>query len=366
MKRPDYVIIGPDPLRTDVANPGGQLTATTGLLQFAEESGLELAFVDTLQGSFPVPSLPLRIARLLRRQLQVFGYSTLRRPRKGVLVFSAGPGSFLDRAISVMIMRLFGVDALMCLRSGRLLPYLGVTSPLGRLISGLARLQPRLIVQGRNWIPDLAQAGVDPSRVRVVANWLSPTKPRALQPRRVPEGRHVRFVYVGWLVVEKGMRELLMACEILVASGEAFHLTIVGGGTLYDELAQRIMHSDLENHVTMTGWVAQPDVSGQLDAADVFVLPTYYEGFPNALVEAFALGLPAISTPVGAIPDSLVDGENGFLASPRDPKALSDAMRRYIHNPELVAQHSVEALRTVKEKHDFHTNCARLFAAVER
>ena len=97
---------------------------------------------------------------------------------------------------------------------------------------------------------------------------------------------------------------------------------------------------------------------------NVFVLPTYFEGFPNALIEAFSVGLPAIATPVGAIPDSLIDGWNGYLVPPRDPVRLADAMGQYVHDRTLVGEHSAKALETVRKKHDFRTNCERLFAAV--
>lgn len=365
MSRPDYVIVGPDPRRTDIANPGGQLTATTGLLQFARENGIELAFIDTLQGSFPPPPALARVAKALRRQAQFLWHATARRPRRGALVFSAGPGSFLERGFTGLLARLFRVRAITCLRSGHLTAYLGAPSAMGRVISALARLQPRILVQGSNWLPALERAGVDPARIRVVLNWISPSKKRAQHPRRVEPGRPVRFVFVGWLVAEKGLRELVAACEGLRDQGLAFHLTIVGGGTLEDELRRKIDADGLMESVSLTGWVDPADVAGHVDGADVFVLPTYLEGFPNALVEAFALGLPAISTPVGAIPDSLVDGENGFLVAPRDAGQLQQAMARYIRDPDLVARHSAGALETVRDKHDFHTNCARLFAAVE-
>lgn len=365
MSRPDYIIVGPDPKRTDIANPGGQLTATAGLLKFAEETGLDLVFVDTLQGSFPSPPAPVRVAKAIRRQFQFLWYSTVRRPRKGALIFSAGPGSFLERAVTGLIGRLFGVRSVMCLRSGRLAPYLGAPSALGRVISAMLRMQPRILVQGRNWLPDLERAGVESSRIRVVANWIAPTKRRAEHPRCVEADRPVRFVFVGWLVAEKGVLELIEACQRLHSSGLTFHLVIVGGGTLHDELAESIASAGLEEVVSMTGWVDPSEVADHMQKADVFVLPTYFEGFPNALIEAFALGLPAISTPVGAIPDSLVDGENGFLVAPRDALQLADAMGSYIRNPGLVARQSVKAIETHIEKHDFRTNCALLFAAVE-
>lgn len=365
MSRPDYLIVGPNPRRTDILNPGGQLTATLGLLQYARATGIELAFIDTLQGSFPVPPFAVRIGRAVRRLVQMLYYTTVRRPRKGVILFSAGPASFVERAASGIVARFFGVRVVICLRSGHLTPYLGASSPLGKVLSWLIRIQLRVVVQGRNWLPVLGRAGVDESRVVVVPNWIGPEKPRVERARHAPLDRPIRFIFVGWLVEAKGLRELIAACERLSARGQSFHVTIVGGGTLLHELQERVVASGLEDRVSMLGWISSEKVTDYVDQADVFVLPTHCEGFPNALIEAFALGLPAISTPVGAIPDSLVDGENGFLVAPHDAEQLALAMQHYINRPELVALHSARAIETIRTNHDFRTNCARLFNAVE-
>lgn len=365
MIRPDYIIVGPDPRRKKVAHPGGQLTATTGLLQFAEETGLRLAFIDTLQSSFPPPPGIVRGAKVLRRQLQFLWYATIRRPKKGAVIFAAGPGSFVDRGFTGLIARVFGVKAVICLRSGHLIPYLGNKSTLGRVISKLVRAQPRLLVQGKNWLTYLDSAGVDRTRINVVPNWIPPEKFHADPEPKQIVNRPVRFIFVGWIVAEKGVRELISACELLRDSGRPFHMTLVGGGTLLKELQQSIDAKGLADTVSLTGWVPPADVRDHIKQADVFVLPTYFEGFPNALLEALALGLPAISTPVGAIPDSLEDGVNGFLIEPRNTRQLADAMRRYIDLTDLVEQHATKAHETVKSRHDFRTNCARLFAVVD-
>ncbi len=364
MTRPDYVIVGPDPRRTDIANPGGQLTATAGLLKHAEERGLNLVFIDTLQGSFPLPPVHARVGKAVRRQFQFLWYSTFRRPTKGAIIFSAGPGSFMERSMTGLVARLFHVPAVLCLRSGRLIPFLGAKSPAGRIISTLVRLQPRILVQGRNWLVVLDRARVDRNRVKVVANWISPERTIAQTPRSARPDQPIHFIFVGWLVAEKGLRELLQASRTLFTAGYRFHLTIVGGGTLQNELAAEIKQCGLSKVISLVGWVEPKEVNGYLSNADVFVLPTYFEGFPNALIEALAMGLPAIATPVGAIPDSLEDQNNGFLVPPRDVAGLASAMKAYICNPDLVARHSVNAIETVRKKHDFNTNCADLFAAV--
>ena len=141
-------------------------------------------------------------------------------------------------------------------------------------------------------------------------------------------------------------------------------MTLIGGGTLAGDLAARVTETGLGDAVTLTGWLEPEEVRARMAQSDVLVLPTYREGFPNALIEAFAQGLPAIATAVGGIPDSLKDGDAGYLIAPRDSAALAAAMRRFIDGPALVERHSAAALEVVRRNHDFQTNCGALFAAV--
>jgi glycosyltransferase involved in cell wall biosynthesis len=72
-----------------------------------------------------------------------------------------------------------------------------------------------------------------------------------------------------------------------------------------------------------------------LERAHIFVLPSYTEGLPNAMIEAMAVGLPVVVTRVGSIPDVVIDETNGLLVQPRDSAALATALRRLIASAEL-------------------------------
>ncbi len=365
MKRPDYVIVGPNPRHHKPPNPGGQLTATTGLLAFAEEAGISLAFIDTLQGSFPPPPIYMRLVKLGWRVMQLAWYSTASRPRVGMIFFSAGPISFLEKGFMAKAASFFNIKTLTCLRSGHLMPYLSSRSVMGKIIRLVLRLQAKILVQGNSWLPYLEHAGVEKKKTRVVANWLAPGKLLSDQPRVVRSMASVRFIFVGWVVKEKGLYELISACEALRYQGKPFHLLLVGGGTLESEILQRVETSGLERALRLTGWVAPDEVATLLDSSDVFVLPSHFEGFPNALIEAMAHGLPVISTTVGAIPDTVVDAYNGFLVAPTDEVGLANAMQRYIDNPRLITEHSAHALQTVAERHDLRRNCSALLGLLK-
>ena len=80
----------------------------------------------------------------------------------------------------------------------------------------------------------------------------------------------------------------------------------------------------IEEYVKILGQVPEGEKILQLRSSDIFVLPTFSEGLPISLLEAMAAGLPIISTPVGAIPEVIDEGKNGFLIQPGDYEALAE------------------------------------------
>ena len=92
--------------------------------------------------------------------------------------------------------------------------------------------------------------------------------------------------------------------------------------------------ADVQEWVDVVPLASREGIRAELCAADLFVLPTYFEGSSVALLEAAASALPIVTTAVGAAPDWLVDGESATLVGPGDCGALVDAIERLIDSPE--------------------------------
>jgi glycosyltransferase involved in cell wall biosynthesis len=139
----------------------------------------------------------------------------------------------------------------------------------------------------------------------------------------VDEGARL-VVYVGRLVPEKGLRELLEATAMLSQAHPRVELALIGDGPLRDELdqsARRIAGVP----VHLPGAMDASMVARWMAASDLVTLPSYSEGHPNVLVEALASGRPVVATHVGGIPE-VVDASCGVLVAPRDVHALSVAL----------------------------------------
>ncbi len=170
---------------------------------------------------------------------------------------------------------------------------------------------------------------------------------------RIPDDAFV-FVYVGRLVKDKGMAELLHAFTRVHDTVPRAVLVVVGTRDPTDPLSPAD-DAELHAHPAIRAIGFQADVRQALGASDVFVLPSYREGMPNSLLEAGAMGLPAIATAIPGCEEVVIAGETGMLVPPKDESALADAMRtlatdaerldrlRRASRPSIVARYEQQA-----------------------
>lgn len=138
--------------------------------------------------------------------------------------------------------------------------------------------------------------------------------------------RGITLLYLGRLAREKGLFEALDAMRLARIAGVDAHLVIAGDGAEAGALRTHAQMLGIADAVTFPGPVYGAAKASLFGAADVFLLPSYAEGLPYALLEAMATGLPPIATRVGAIADVVVDGTHGMLVPVRDAPAIAAAI----------------------------------------
>lgn len=160
------------------------------------------------------------------------------------------------------------------------------------------------------------------------------------------------FVFVGRIVRDKGVNELVSAFDELSKEYEKVHLFLVGPTeSSHDPISESTV-SIIERNPNIHSLGRQNDVRPYLKAADVFVLPSYREGFGMVLVEAGAMGLPCITTDITGCNEIIVDGKNGAIVPPRDAKALLFRMKKWVENEDMVKKISDNAREMVKERYE--------------
>jgi colanic acid/amylovoran biosynthesis glycosyltransferase len=191
-------------------------------------------------------------------------------------------------------------------------------------------------------------------------------------------GVPTRILCVARLVEQKGLTYLLDACALLRDRSFPFTCDVIGGTEepLYTEYWQRLKEKhhrlELESCVFFRG--AQPfaGVMEAYRAADVFVLPCVVardgrrDITPNAVIEAMAMKLPVISTPIAGLVEIVEHGTSGLLVPPEDPLALADEIERLAHDRALATTLSENARQRIEDRFDADQNVLarlRLFGA---
>lgn len=139
---------------------------------------------------------------------------------------------------------------------------------------------------------------------------------------------------VGRLSREKGLSYLIEATHLLISEGTSCRLMICGNGTEEPELKKLVSDLGISGWVEFLGFQENP--YKYLTHSALFVLPSLFEGLPNALLEAMALGVPSIATRCPTGPEEIITDEvNGLLVPPADKKALAEAIKRVLSDSEL-------------------------------
>ena len=135
-----------------------------------------------------------------------------------------------------------------------------------------------------------------------------------------------RLLDHGRVDARKGVLDLLAAVRLLLDTGRRVRLAVSGIGPDSARLAEQVRADGLAGHVDLLGYIPYQDAHRVYGYGDVFVSPTYAEGFSNTILEAMASGLPVVSTDVVGVRDCIRDGENGVLVPAADPVALAGAV----------------------------------------
>lgn len=147
--------------------------------------------------------------------------------------------------------------------------------------------------------------------------------------------REKNIVTVGRLEKQKNHKLLIQAFSKLPKEFQEYKLIIYGEGSLRNELQEQINTLGLENRIIIAGQVE--DVKKEIYKASVFVLSSDYEGMPNALMEAMALGIPCISTdcPCGGPKFLIKNGYNGYLVPVNNIEELSKVIKEVLENNQI-------------------------------
>jgi glycosyltransferase involved in cell wall biosynthesis len=173
----------------------------------------------------------------------------------------------------------------------------------------------------------------------------------AMDPTSVPKAP--RLVCVGRLANAKGQALLIEAAARLKREGLEFQIVLAGNGPLQKELEQLVRELDVTDRVELRGWVSNDDVRELLQGSRALVLPSFAEGLPVAVMEAFAMGRPVVASRIAGMPELVEHRVSGWLIDAGSVESLTNAIRDVLRTtPEALTQMGRVGRRRVEAQHD--------------
>ena len=167
------------------------------------------------------------------------------------------------------------------------------------------------------------------------------------------------FAIAARVTQEKGFDVLAKAIKIMNSEyTNKFKMLVMGDGAYYEEFVAEMKAEIGDGQVIMIGQTEH--VEDYLNVSDVFVLPSYHENFPIALLEAGKMGLPCITSAVGGVPEMIIDGKTGFLITNNDPKQYARKMNELIVNRTLLNEMKENILLDMEERFSLSEMCKKI------
>ena len=318
---------------------GGVVRSCELLMKSNFTQVFDVAIVDSTQRANPVPNVFKRLFYAILRMFVFFCRCLLDRP-DGLLLFYSDGLSFYEKTVMGWIGRLLGLHVFLFPRAGALIESSRKHWLNLNIVKILSQCGHVFLCQGKEWqrfaVNDLGFAA---QKTYIVPNWTAEEVFLGVGRSRSfgAGGRSsVRVMFMGWLEPEKGVKELLESVHLICSKGVVMSLSILGCGSLDVEAREFVVRNGLSEVVKFYGWVEDKEViSSIMKEHDIFVLPSWSEGLPNAVIEAMGTGLCAIITDVGVISDFFTDEKEALVIKPKSKVELAKALEKLSTNKKL-------------------------------
>ena len=272
---------------------------------------------------------------------------SIRQVKKGgrVLFFSSARGSFFEKLIWTIVVILSGRKPIIVMVDGGFPVFWSKCSPILKKLSSLilSNQQFVLAAQSEGW-QNYYQSILPSSCIKMVGATVAKEFFDHTRQINFPL-RNVTILYVGWIIPEKGVIDLLDAMVILRKEHPEARLRLVGPLFGKDDYWNRaVTDRGISTQVEYLGSFSdRHSLIHEFDSASIFVFPSHFEGFPVALLEAITMGLACVGTSVGGVPDILDHGRAGIVVAPKAPIELANALKALFDDNGLAENLSKQA-----------------------
>lgn len=176
------------------------------------------------------------------------------------------------------------------------------------------------------------------------------TEKDVISDREYKEVEKYKILYLGRVTDDKGIMELMQAVKLLKEKNYNFELTVVGDGGFMPDTRTLIQDLQIDDKVKLIGAVDDSSLVAQYyKTSDIYILPTYHEGFPRTLYEAMIFGTPIITTFVGGIPGLMKDAYNCKEIKPKSVDSIVEGLEFAFNNYDKMIEYAKSGFKTVSE-----------------
>jgi glycosyltransferase involved in cell wall biosynthesis len=280
-----------------------------------------------------------------------------------VHVQTASRGSFWRKFVVCLLARAAGRPYIVHLHGGGFTRFYETeTGALGRRFIRSTLAHAALVIAlSEEWRERVLR--ISPTaKVEVLHNAVS--IPDTGRLRRL-EDHEPTLLFLGHLLKDKGVYDLVRAFAQVARRFPRLKLVLGGVGHI-DEVQKLASQLEIKERVACPGWLGPDRKAAALASSTIFLLPSYTEGMPMALLEAMSWGLPVIATPVGGIPQVVQNDVNGLLVAPGDIDGLATAIRRLLDDATVRDRIGTAARATVAAGFSINEALAKLSGIYDR
>jgi len=339
------IIVGAFVKRSN-GSTGGVLFACTSLIESNISEKIEWIKIDST-AKIPIENIWMRGIKAIFRICKLLYYLITVRDVKYALIFTSEGFSFYEKGLMSLIAKLFRKKVILAPRSGLMGNSLE-NLWFRRFFKFVVDNVDNLVCQGSYWKNLFCDVNASDPKFLVIPNWIDCAKYSQFNLNKRIEENKFNVVFLGWTIKEKGLFELIDSIDIIKDSIPHILVFIGGDGADRTKAEKAVNEKKLSKYIQFSGWVGDQEKELLFQISDVFALPSYYEGFPNAVLEGMASGLPCIVTKVGAV-EELIDKDTGILIEPRNAELIADALMYYFQYPEVRIAHGINAKNRIEK-----------------
>ena len=332
------IIVGSFPRKNQKSQYGGMFTSCKVLLNSSFAEKFNIIPFNSTSFSAPIPNLVQRSFYAFIRLIK-FIYKLIKKNPQIIIIFVAEAPSAIEKGLMILISKLFQKKIMVFPRAGKLINKYYEKTLIKKYINFTFSRADIFLSQGVSFQKFATRELKFPEKLApIIPNWTANQEHITIGSFKdyMINISTTKILFLGYLEDYKGVNETLEAALKLKKKNYNFHLSFAGDGALKNYAINFVNKHNLKENISFLGWVDETRKIKLLKEYNIFLLPSWNEGFPNALIEAMSAGLACIVSSVGNIPDFLTNGHNCILIKPKSPVDIFKAIERLLKDKEFL------------------------------